>query len=107
ENFNPDFGKRIEYFFTVGYSLQTEPLLSKTWSVYPNPSQGLFILESTHLSNQKVTVEVYDAMGKKVMSQTSQSESLIQLNLQGNKPGTYVAFIRDGHTTQTVKLVHL
>ncbi|MFT4522132.1 MAG: hypothetical protein ACI8ZN_001072, partial [Bacteroidia bacterium] len=42
ENFNPDFGKRIEYFFTVGYSLQTEPLLSKTWSVYPNPSQGLF-----------------------------------------------------------------
>ncbi len=65
--------------------------------IYPNPSFGIFTIEST----QKIDIqqiEVYDMLGKKIQALLTQNGNTISLNLTGQSKGMY--FIKMGKYNQ-------
>jgi hypothetical protein len=44
-------------------------LSENDWSVYPNPSNDLIMVQVNDLANQSFSVELYDAFGKRIQSQ--------------------------------------
>jgi hypothetical protein len=64
--------------------------------VYPNPSSGDFVFEIKNMPEEKVSISVYDMLGKLVLSEITFNSKLII----GNKltPGIYSAIvIKDGN----------
>jgi uncharacterized repeat protein (TIGR01451 family) len=66
-----------------------------SFSLYPNPSNGIFTFKDTKNLN---TVEVYSILGEKILSQTN----LKTINLSGFSKGVYFARVNG---MQVVKLV--
>lgn len=44
-------------------------LTENDWTVYPNPSNDIIMVQVNDLANQSFTVELYDALGKRIQSQ--------------------------------------
>jgi hypothetical protein len=44
-------------------------LTDHQWTVYPNPSNDIIMVQVNDLTNQTYTVELYDALGKRIQSQ--------------------------------------
>lgn len=57
--------------------------------VYPNPSNGVFTLQSSVVSDQS-SVEVYNVLGEKVYSQFSTLHSPLSINLSNQPNGIYL-----------------
>jgi len=72
-------------------------------AVYPNPGKGVFNLV-TGAINKKLDVQVFDAEGRKVYSNTFTNASAALINMPAAK-GVYVMKIDDGKTVTTKKLV--
>ncbi len=70
-------------------------------SVYPNPSTGLFIIESEEALNIN-DVEVYDVFGKRIQIMPGWLDSRIQVNFSGHSKGLYL--LRIGAFTQRLVL---
>lgn len=70
---------------------------SEAWSMYPNPSEGLFNL-SWAGKNASGTVEVVDVMGRIVYSQGAQfaTGSVRSIDLKGLSAGTYTVRVIAG-----------
>ncbi|MEI6522946.1 MAG: T9SS type A sorting domain-containing protein [Bacteroidota bacterium] len=68
---------------------------AENFSVYPNPSSGVFTFKDTKNLN---SVEVYSILGEKILSQTNQKT----INLSGFSKGIYFARVNG---MQVVKLV--
>jgi uncharacterized repeat protein (TIGR01451 family) len=66
-----------------------------SYSLFPNPSNGIFTFKDTKNLN---TVEVYSILGEKILSQTNQKT----INLSGFSKGVYFARVNG---MQVVKLV--
>lgn len=66
--FPTDFGSRIEFNFTVGNVVSgvNEVPSDFNVSVYPNPSNGMFVLDCLSPEASDWRVEVFDALGKRV-----------------------------------------
>lgn len=68
------------------------------WSVYPNPNNGKFTIQSSVISSQPSVIEINNILGAEVFSQSSNyqiiksSNSPISINLSGQPAGIY--FIR-------------
>ncbi|MFZ4614544.1 MAG: T9SS type A sorting domain-containing protein, partial [Bacteroidia bacterium] len=69
---------------------------AENFSVYPNPSTGVFIFKDTKNLN---SVEVYSILGEKILSQTNQKT----INLNGFSKGVYFARINGGVVLKLVK----
>ncbi|MDR6302205.1 M4 family metallopeptidase [Mesonia maritima] len=65
-----------------------EAILSDNLKVYPNPTNGLFTIESN--SNENVTVEIIDLLGKKVRSAHSISKGTNKMNISDLNSGIYM-----------------
>ncbi|MFT5725243.1 MAG: hypothetical protein ACI9JN_002367 [Bacteroidia bacterium] len=106
QSFNPDFGKSVEYYFTVGHTLNTEDVIGTPWTLYPNPSQGLVTLQTNGASDgngyQIVTTNV---TGQVIKEQSGLVQGgLIQLNLKGQKPGIYMVELIENNKKSTFKI---
>ena len=44
-------------------------LTENEWSVYPNPSNDIIMVQVNELTNQSYEIELYDALGKRIQSQ--------------------------------------
>ncbi len=91
ESFNPDFGKSIEYYFTVGYTLSEENVTHENWKLYPNPSSGLVTLQKNVASEGNVyQVIVYNVSGQVVLEQNNTIHGgIVELDLCDMKAGMY------------------
>jgi len=58
-------------------------------TVYPNPNNGEFTIESTVVSSQW-SVEVYNILGEKVYSQLSTQNSQLTINISNQPNGVYL-----------------
>lgn len=93
ESFNPDFGKSIEYHFTVGHTLDVEkPELSKQWTLYPNPSNGLVTLQTeTNVAGEEYMARALNVSGQEVFNQSGTLDAgLLQLDMKHLTEGIYL-----------------
>jgi hypothetical protein len=68
----------------------------ENFSVYPNPSTGIFTFKDTKNLN---SVEVYSILGEKILTQTNQRT----INLNGFSKGVYFARVNGGVVLKMVK----
>ncbi len=69
---------------------------AENFSVYPNPSTGVFTFKDTKNLN---SMEVYSILGEKILSQTNQKT----INLNGFSKGVYFARVNGGVVLKLVK----
>lgn len=70
-------------------------------SIYPNPASGQKVFITTKSNNAKV-VEVYNVLGKNVLSANLTGN---ELNISTLDPGVYIMKIQEGKSSATRKLV--
>ena len=85
-----------EFEFPSTAGIDTEYLLEEI-KVYPNPSTGIFHLDFAQLTGEAGNLEVYDALGKLVLSSTAVNwSSDYQLDLSVSPNGVYLLKVNDG-----------
>ena len=106
QSFNPDFGKSIEYHFTVGHTLSEEEVVSKPWKIYPNPSTGLVTLQTNAGSEgNSFTLKASNMTGQVVRTISGNVQGgLIQLDLQDQVAGLYVLELVENNKKTTFKI---
>jgi predicted outer membrane repeat protein len=72
--------------------------------VIPNPTDSYFTLDVESSSNEKIVVVVYDVLGRVVKHIGNSEGQLIRFG-EDLKVGSYMAIVRQGNNTKTVKLV--
>jgi hypothetical protein len=72
--------------------------------VIPNPTDSYFTLDVESSSNEKIVVVVYDVLGRIVKHIENSEGQLIRFG-EDLKVGSYMAIVRQGNNTKTVKLV--
>ena len=70
-------------------------------SIFPNPVSNGKVFISTKLNLTK-TIEIYDVLGKKIVSQTLYGK---ELKISDLNPGVYILKIKEGKFSATRKLV--
>ncbi|PTM05721.1 MAG: hypothetical protein DA407_12130, partial [Bacteroidetes bacterium] len=85
-------------------TLSTIDFNTKSFSVYPNPSNtGSVNVVSSSTSNfGQINVAVYDVLGKQVINKAMTSE---KLNVSSLNAGVYIMKITQGKAISTKKLV--
>lgn len=90
------------FLFTLGAAAQDnkgETIDGLT--IYPNPvSTGRIYITSKSSLNKDV--EIYDVLGKKILSATLTSK---ELNINSLTPGVYIIKVKEGEATATRKLI--
>ena len=97
-DFNPAVvtNTTINNFTTVVTTIHPKISDNETFSIYPNPSTGIFTFKD---SKNIKTIEVYNLMGELILSQGNAK----QINLQGFPQGIYVAKINGQFVSKLVK----
>jgi Fe-S cluster biogenesis protein NfuA len=72
--------------------------------VIPNPSDSYFMLNVETGSSEKITLTIYDVLGRMVKHLENNDSQLIRFG-EDLKAGSYMALVRQGVKTTTVKLV--
>lgn len=111
--FQSDFGSHIEYYFTVGYTLNTPDdflKVSPEVQVYPNPSEGLITVELGDFSESEVTVEITDAFGRTIYNEQVSIDFGSQVtkkvyDLSSSSSGNYFVHITSGLYRKTSKVI--
>lgn len=108
KSFNGDFGGLIDYSFTAG--LQTSvPIQNEDVSlaVYPNPSNGIFTVDFALGERQQVDLEIYNALGQRVLRETLNDviESKRDIDLSSFGKGLYVVKLVGEHFGTTKKIL--
>lgn len=70
-------------------------------SIFPNPVSNGKVFINTKFNLTK-KIEIYDVLGKKIMSQTLYGK---ELNISDLNPGVYILKIKEGEFSATRKLV--
>ncbi|MCB0795392.1 MAG: T9SS type A sorting domain-containing protein, partial [Flavobacteriales bacterium] len=106
-NFEPEFGRSIEFAFVIGdYVGVSEAPSAVSVSAFPNPSNGLFTLSVEHAQGP-ARMEVFDASGKQVRDQQVQlyGASLLELDLSTERDGLYQMRLTTENGTARMRLV--
>ncbi|HKR05871.1 MAG TPA: LamG-like jellyroll fold domain-containing protein [Bacteroidia bacterium] len=72
--------------------------------VSPNPSSGDFVFEISNVVNEKISINIYDMIGKLVLSETISNSEFTVSNPQLS-PGIYSVVITNGENKKVLKLV--
>jgi len=75
-----------------------------TIKVYPNPSSGDFVFEISNIAEEKITINIYDMIGKSVLSKVY-SEPQFTIGNPQLTPGIYSAEIIYGENKRVLKLI--
>jgi Concanavalin A-like lectin/glucanases superfamily/Peptide-N-glycosidase F, C terminal/Secretion system C-terminal sorting domain len=106
QTFNPNFGKSIEYYFTVAYALNNEVKNMPTWTVYPNPSNGLITIETEGIRQESYDVRVLNTSGQ-VIYQTKAllDNGLVQIDIGNEAAGIYFVKVNYNEIQRVFKVV--
>ncbi|MBO6517793.1 MAG: T9SS type A sorting domain-containing protein [Bacteroidia bacterium] len=106
EAFNPDFGKSIEYYFTVGHALDNKEVVEHTWSLYPNPSNGLITLQSDgNAIGDSYDLRVLSLSGQEVHQESGTiSAGIMQVDLTDQPAGIYFVELTENNQKSSFKV---
>ncbi len=97
--------------YTRGTVITEEPVKPKPQAdlfevkVIPNPTEDQFILIVESDNNEKIVVVVYDAMGR-IVKQLEKNDGAGQIRFGADlKGGAYLAVVRQGNNSKTLKLL--
>jgi|GEM_PF-2373808 len=74
--------------FTITEVTSLADNVNYQFTIFPNPSSGIFILESDYLETQDLSFEVYSLSGKKI-NKGKLSQDLPQIDISGSPSGVY------------------
>jgi len=96
KDFNPNHGSFVKYYFVVDKTTGiNEENNSQQINVFPNPSKGEFNVSITGFENGNIDLEVFNAMGRLIHSESTKSTNkLVKTTLDLNNESTGVYFIR-------------
>lgn len=75
-----------------------------SFSVYPNPTSDNLFVGSPDGSLIR-SVRLIDQVGRAILSEATQSNTVLQLNVSGIHPGVYILQIQSERATFTEKVV--
>jgi PKD repeat protein len=79
---------------------------AKATSVYPNPSNGAFVVENTNAFSAGTVITVTNILGAKVYElQPTQGSEKVNIDMQGTAAGIYFVNVISGNKTETTKIV--
>ncbi|MGS2726454.1 T9SS type A sorting domain-containing protein [Psychroserpens sp. BH13MA-6] len=102
-----DLNTGIAYFDNLYFSVNPGTNLSVTdlelnnMTVYPNPSENHWILNSNSILS---SIEIYDVLGKQVLL-INPSSTMVEIDASTLKTGLYFAKIRSANGGRTLKLI--
>jgi len=105
-HFNDDNGSEsghVRMFTNPALSIQ-DNTFGSSFSVYPNPSNGISKIQLGENYNT-VTVNVFNVLGKQVANQEYNNTNEIELNTQEYATGIYFIKVQSGAKEATIKLV--
>lgn len=85
-------------------SLGTQSLDSDSISIFPNPFKNKIFVNLASISN-KVSVKVYDILGKEIIIKNFNNNKLIELPVQNLSKGLYFINIEADSETYTKKII--
>lgn len=74
-------------------------------TIYPNPNNGQFTINLKNNNNTTTLIEIYDLMGKKVISENNTSNK-ITINISTQPKGIYLVRVSNGDVVFTEKIVY-
>lgn len=104
KSFNPDFGSKIEYFFSVGTPLTTnEYITEEDIKVLPNPNNGNFSVSIPN-SNTFTDLNITDITGRVIYTQPV-SSNMMDITLEKIKTGVYFVNLSNENSNISKKVV--
>lgn len=81
--------------------------LAKSFSVYPNPSNGTFNIKFHLMESKNVQIAVVDILGEQVVDQRNQSvkDNTVQISLHDIAQGVYFVIVKSDDETVTKKII--
>jgi hypothetical protein len=74
-------------------------------AVYPNPSKGTVWIDITdHVSSEKIDIEVFNNIGQKVYTHSTNNETKIELDLSHLPNGSYIVKMSSPSIQKNIKL---
>ncbi|MCH8330702.1 MAG: T9SS type A sorting domain-containing protein [Bacteroidetes bacterium] len=95
---------RTSYITVTSSTGITEPKIEDRFTIVPNPSNGLFTIQTSSGTSTDLVVEVFDVMGKLVLREFMTTDKQ-ELNLEDAPAGVYMLQIRGNETNYTAKLL--
>jgi phosphatidylserine/phosphatidylglycerophosphate/cardiolipin synthase-like enzyme len=99
-----------QYFQAFAYLFQlsggvfgTTDFKNEDFALYPNPSTGIFNMETKNENPLQATV--YNILGQKVWNKPLDALSNTTIDLSTNSKGIYLLVIENGKTTKSYKLI--
>ncbi|WP_299276092.1 T9SS type A sorting domain-containing protein [uncultured Psychroserpens sp.] len=77
---------------------------TSSFTVYPNPTNALLNIEITS-SEAGLTYQVFDILGKQIISKNLESERLSQIDVSNWNSGLYLIKISNGDKTETKRFI--
>jgi hypothetical protein len=76
-------------------------------SAYPNPSDGIFTINSDNVIDAETVFSVFNALGEKVMTgvHDNTSDKLLTIDLRNFSSGVYYFIRTHGNVTEKIKLI--
>lgn len=81
-----------------------DPLQSLGLTVYPNPSEGEFVLRSNTIIEQAV-ITVLDLSGKEVLKKQISNEKEVAFNMSNEPKGAYILMVKSDRGEANIKLI--
>lgn len=89
------------YFESTGITEPDQGVMS----VFPNPTSGIFYVESDELTQNAANLEVYNASAQRVTVISTQSGSRVAVDLSGKSPGLYFVRLSVGNELVSVSKI--
>lgn len=108
--FPNDFGHYSKYTFSVGYAVGLEEEVNNTFSIYPNPNNGMFTLELDNFTGDQIALEIYNELGEQVYTEIIQDNNpegywQKQISLNGVTPGIYFVRVVSDNVIHTERVI--
>jgi beta-galactosidase len=73
--------------------------------IYPNPTSGPFTINLKNDSTEKVEVEVFTVLGKRILKKSYEPTNKIEASLEKNSIGVYFVKVKRGNEISNFKLI--
>ncbi len=89
---------------TKKFSLASAEMISRIYSVYPNPTKDVAFIENKSGNNQPAKVIIYNMMGKMMLEEKVYGQKTV-IHVETFAPGVYLFLIHAGQYSQTEKVI--